>query len=77
MFRSLHMKLVMILLLLITSLMTIVGAFMMTNITRFFIDEFYQQVEGVFGTGKTACGLESVLKPMYCVGIAKMIEYGS
>ncbi|MCI9299536.1 MAG: transposase [Oscillibacter sp.] len=35
------------------------------------------EVEGVFGTGKTACGLESVLKPMYCVGIAKMIEYGS
>ena len=49
MFRSLHMKLVMILLLLITSLMAIVGAFMMTNITRFYIDEFYQQVEGVFG----------------------------
>ena len=29
MFRSLHMKLVLIMLLLITSLMTIVGAFMM------------------------------------------------
>ena len=56
MFRSLHMKLVMILLLLITSLMTIVGAFMMTNITRFFIDEFYQQVEGVFGNSDPTNG---------------------
>ena len=31
MFRSLHMKLVLIMLLLITSLMTIVGAFLMTE----------------------------------------------
>ena len=49
MFRSLHMKLVLILLLLITSLMTIVGAFLMTSITSFYIDEFYQQMESVFG----------------------------
>ena len=49
MFRSLHMKLVLIMLLLITSLMTVVGTFMMTNITGFFIDEFYQQVDSVFG----------------------------
>ena len=49
MFRSLHMKLVLIMLLLITSLMTIVGAFLMTNITGFYIEEFYQQVERVFG----------------------------
>ena len=33
MFRSLHMKLVMILVLLITSLMTVVGAFLMTSVT--------------------------------------------
>jgi len=49
MFRSLHMKLVLIMLLLITSLMTIVGAFLTTSITGFYIDEFYQQVESVFG----------------------------
>ncbi|MDE7245485.1 MAG: cell wall metabolism sensor histidine kinase WalK [Oscillospiraceae bacterium] len=49
MFRSLHMKLVLIMVLLITSLMTIVGAFMMTSITSFYIDEFYQQIESVFG----------------------------
>ena len=43
MFRSLHMKLVLIMLLLITSLMTVVGAFLMTSITSFYIDQFYEQ----------------------------------
>ncbi len=56
MFRSLHMKLVLILLLLITSLMTVVGAFMMTSITGFYIDEFYQQVESVFGASDPSNG---------------------
>ena len=54
MFRSLHMKLVLIMLLLITSLMTVVGAFMVTSITGFYIDEFYQQVESVFGDSDPA-----------------------
>ena len=54
MFRTLHMKLVLILLLLITSLMTIAGAFMMTSITSFYIDEFYQQIERVFGDSDPA-----------------------
>ena len=54
MFRSLHMKLVLIMLLLITSLMTIVGAFMMTSITGFYIDEFYQRMESVFGDSDPA-----------------------
>ena len=54
MFRSLHMKLVLIMLLLITSLMTVVGAFMMTSITGFYIDEFYQQMESVFGDSNPA-----------------------
>ncbi len=56
MFRSLHMKLVLIMLLLITSLMTVVGAFMMTSITSFYIDEFYQQVESVFGDSNPVNG---------------------
>ena len=54
MFRSLHMKLVLIMLLLITSLMTIVGAFLMTSITGFFIDDFYQQVDAVFGSSNAS-----------------------
>ena len=49
MFRSLHMKLVLIMLLLTTSLMTVVGAFLMTSVTGFYIDSFYQQMDDVFG----------------------------
>ena len=49
MFRSLHMKLVMIMLLLVTSLMAVVGAFLMTSITNFYIDDFYEQMSEVFG----------------------------
>ena len=49
MFRSLHMKLVMIMLLLVTSLMAVVGAFLMTSVTNFYIDDFYEQMSEVFG----------------------------
>lgn len=52
MFRSLHMKLVLIMLLLITSLMAVVGAFLMTSVTGFYINDFYQQVNRVFGSGQ-------------------------
>ena len=48
MFRSLHMKLMLILLLLITSLMAVVGAFLTTSVSSF-IDTFYQQMSDVFG----------------------------
>ena len=48
MFRSLHMKLVMILVLLITSLMTVVGAFLMTSVTNFYVDDFYEQMSETF-----------------------------
>ncbi|WP_443664250.1 ATP-binding protein [Dysosmobacter sp.] len=51
MFRSLHMKLMLILLLLITSLMAVVGAFLTTSVSNFYIDSFYQQMNNVFGTG--------------------------
>lgn len=49
MFRSLHIKLVMILLLLVTSLMAVVGAFLMTSVTSFYIDDFYAQMSETFG----------------------------
>lgn len=48
MFRSLHMKLMLILLLLITSLMAVVGAFLTTSVSSFYIDAFYQQMNDVF-----------------------------
>ena len=43
------MKLMLILLLLITSLMAVVGAFLTTSISNFYIDAFYQQMADVFG----------------------------
>ena len=49
MFRSLHMKLTMILLLLITSLMAVIAAFLTTSVSSFYIDTFYQQIDAVFG----------------------------
>ena len=48
MFRSLHMKLTLILLLLISSLMAVVGAFLTTSVSSFYIDTFYQQMSEVF-----------------------------
>jgi len=45
--RSLHTKLMLIMVLLIISLMTVVGAFLMNSAVRFFIDEFYTQINEV------------------------------
>ena len=45
------MKLMLILLLLITSLMAVVGAFLTTSVSNFYIDSFYQQMNNVFGSG--------------------------
>ena len=46
--RSLYTKLVMILLILIISLMTIVGAFLMRGIRLFYLQSFYAQMSEVF-----------------------------
>ncbi|MBQ1352094.1 MAG: HAMP domain-containing protein [Oscillospiraceae bacterium] len=48
MFRSLHMKLVMIMLLLIISLMIVVGVFLTNSVVKFYMDSFYQQMQTVF-----------------------------
>ena len=53
MLRSLHLKLMLIMLLLITSLMTVVGAFLMTNVTSFYTDAFYSQMKAVFDESNT------------------------
>ena len=47
MLRSLHMKLVMIMVLLIVSLMTVVGAFLMNSVVAFYLNDFYSQVNTV------------------------------
>lgn len=46
--RSLHTKLVMILVLLILSLMTVVGAFLINSVTAFYLEDFYTQMSEVF-----------------------------
>ena len=43
------MKLVLIMVLLILSLMTVVGAFLMNSVVRFYLDDFYVQMQDVFG----------------------------
>ncbi|MGE4548005.1 MAG: ATP-binding protein [Intestinibacillus sp.] len=48
MFRSLHMKLVLILILLIVSVMAVVGTFLINSISNFYFEDFRQQVSEVF-----------------------------
>ena len=48
MFRSLHMKLVLIITLLIVSLMTVVGAFLINSVVSYYIHDFYDRMEEVF-----------------------------
>ena len=50
MFRSLHMKLVLILVLLIMSLMLVVGVFLMNAVVRFYLDDFNQRMSGMFSS---------------------------
>ncbi|WP_312939569.1 ATP-binding protein, partial [Oscillibacter sp.] len=57
MFKSLHMKLMLIMLLLITSLMATVGAFLTTNVSSFYIDEFFEQMNDMFGSTSEADGV--------------------
>lgn len=49
MLRSLHMKLVMIMVLLILSLMAVVGAFLINAVSAFYINDFYRQIGAVVG----------------------------
>lgn len=48
MFRSLHMKLVLVMVLLVVSVMAVIGTFLINSVTSFYIDEFKQQVAAVF-----------------------------
>ena len=47
--RSLHMKLVLIMVLLIVSLMAVVGAFLMNSVTNYYINDVYSQMATAFG----------------------------
>ena len=50
MFRSLHMKLVLILVLMIISVMAVVGTFLINSVNTFYLDNFYEQMQSVFTT---------------------------
>ena len=56
--RSLHMKLVMIMVLLILSLMMVVGAFLINSVTAFYLEDFYSQMSDVFSDPGLALLLE-------------------
>ena len=46
--RSLHFKVVLIMLLLIVSLMVVVSAFLVRGVTRFYLGQFYEQLQRAF-----------------------------
>ena len=50
MFRSLQMKLVLILVLMIISVMAVVGTFLINSVSTFYLDNFYEQMQSVFTT---------------------------
>lgn len=59
MLRSLHMKLVMIMVLLILSLMTVVGAFLINSVMVFYLEDFYTQMSDVFSRETLASDLST------------------
>lgn len=50
MFRSLQIKLVLIFFILITSVMTVLGAFLLNSVTLYYFEEFNTQISSVFST---------------------------
>ena len=48
MFRSLHMKLVLVLVLLVSSVMIVMGTFFLNSVTSYYIEEFQSQMALVF-----------------------------
>ena len=71
------MKLTLILLLLITSLMAVVGAFLTTSVSSFYIDTFYEQMDSVFGSdqGDFVSSLRSeAAQPDGAARILEMLE---
>ncbi|MCL1829298.1 MAG: cell wall metabolism sensor histidine kinase WalK [Oscillospiraceae bacterium] len=57
--RSLYSKLVLVIILLIVSLMTVVGAFLMRGIQVFYLNEFYKQMQSVFSNVELVNSLRS------------------
>ena len=63
MFRSLHMKLMLIMTLLIISLMTVVGAFLINSVANYYTQDFYTQMSEAFGDPDFWKDLETPIDP--------------
>ena len=59
MFRSLHMKLVLILVLMIVSVMAVAGTFLINSVSTFYIDSFYEDMQNVFNQTDVMQSLEN------------------
>ncbi len=59
MFRSLHMKLVLILVLLIVSVMAVVGIFLINSVGSFYLEDFRSQVQDTLWTGDVMAAMEN------------------
>jgi len=68
-FRSLHIKLMLIMLLLITSLMAVVGTFLTTSVSSFYIDSFYQQMDNMFGSEPSSDGTAAAKNPEFMTAL--------
>lgn len=73
MFRSLHMKLVLILVLLIVSVMAVVGTFLINGVSTFYLDSFYEQVDGVFAQNGVAESLSETAAESREDGLRSML----
>ena len=62
MFRSLHMKLMLIMTLLIVSLMTVVGAFLINSVANYYTQDFYTQMSEAFSDPDFLTDLETPLE---------------
>ena len=62
MFRSLHMKLVLILVLMVVSVMAVVGTFLINSVSTFYIDNFYEEMQSVFNQADVMQSLRSAAK---------------
>ena len=57
--RSIYTKLVALILVLIVALMAVVGAFLMTGVRNFYINEFYTRMQEVFASADVAADLRA------------------
>lgn len=73
MFRSLHMKLVLILVLMIISVMAVVGTFLINSVSTFYLDSFYEQMQSVF-TGDTILSMEEAAAENGADGLLTIVD---